>query len=103
MNIAPRDILRIAADHPGRGRIDECRNAHQIDAENPLGRRFQNQFVLAAQLPELLRLTLDRFALSKELHEHADLGAQNLGMKRLEDVVDRAEFVAPEHVRLAAA
>ena len=50
-----------------------------------------------------MRLTLDRFALSKELHEHADLGAQNLGMKRLEDVVDRAELVAAEHTGLVPA
>src|SRR5205823_3140797 len=41
-------------------------------------------------------------ALPVKLHEDVDLGAEDVGMKGLEDVVDRAELVAAEDIRLAA-
>src|SRR6266852_7501474 len=103
MDIAADHVLRMASDHSGGSGIDKRRVALEIDSEDSFRRGFENQLGLPAQLAQLLRLLLDRLALSKQLHEDADFRAKHLRMKRLEDVVDRAELVAAKHVRLAAA
>ena len=103
VDVVAGDLVGGAADHPrGRG-IDERRRAVQADAEHALGRGVENQLVLPDEPRQLVRLPLERLALAEQLHEDVHLRAEDLRMEGLEDVVDRAELVAAEDVRLAAA
>ena len=96
-------VGRATADHSRRRGVDERRQPLEIHAEHPLGRRIQNQLVLTAEPRELLRLTLDRFALPEQLDEDVHFRAKDVGIERLEDVVDGAELVTAIDVRFAAA
>ena len=74
----------------------------QLDAEDAFGGGLENQLVLLAEPRQLVRLLLERLALAEQLHEDVDLGAEDVRVERLEDVVDGAELVAAEDIRLAA-
>ena len=103
MNLVADDVRDIAADHPRRGGIDERRLAVEVHAEDAFGRRVEDQLILPAEPRQLLRLPRDGLRLPEQLDEDVDLVAKDLRLVRLEDVVDRAELVAAEDVRLAAA
>src|SRR3954447_12604008 len=103
MNLVTDDVRNVAADHARRGGIDECGFAVEVHAEHALDRRVEDQLILPAEARQLLRLPRDGLRLPEQLDEHVDLVAENLRLVRLENVVDGAELVAAEDVRLAAA
>ena len=55
------------------------------------------------EVAKLLRLALDLLRLLEQVHEHGDLRAQHLRLDGLEQVIDGADRIALEHVRLAHA
>ena len=57
---------------------------------------------LLVRQQQRLRLALERFALLVQLDEDRDLGLQDLRAERLEDVVDGADRIAAEDLRVAA-
>src|SRR5258706_1339415 len=103
MDFVSDHVAGAVTDHPGRGRIDERGPAVEAGAEHSLRDRVQDQLVLTAEARQLMGLPGDGLRLPEQLDEDADLGAKDLGLIGLEDVVDRAELVAAEDVRLASA
>ena len=103
VDVAAGHIFRAAPDHRRCGGIDERCGPIDIDSEDALSGRLQNQLVLANESPQLLRLTLDRLAFAEQLDEDVHLRLQDFGMKRFEDVVDSAELISSEHIRFVSA
>ena len=76
MNLVADDVGDVAADHPRRGRIDECRFAVEIHAEHAFDRGVEDQLVLPAEARQLLRLPLDGLRLPEQLDEDVDLRSE---------------------------
>src|SRR5205085_8660611 len=101
VNVMRNDVIGEAAEHSRRGRIDECGDAMEIESNDALCGGVENQLVLLDDAREFVGLLLQLLALAEELNEDVDLRAKDVGMERLEDVVDGAELVTAEDVRLA--
>jgi hypothetical protein len=82
--------------------VDERGPPFEVDAEHPFRRGVQDQLILSDHAGELVRLALERLTLAEQLDEDRHFRPEDLRVERLEDVVDRAELVAAEDVRLAA-
>ena len=103
MDFPARDLVGAPAHHSCGGWIDERGHALEVDAQYAIGRGIEDQLILTDQARQLMRLPRDGLGLPEQLDEDVDLGAKDLRLVRLEDVVDGAELVAAEDVRLVAA
>ena len=109
----PGVVVRFVLRHAGvlePATVEVGRAALRVGGPDDLRHRVRELAIplraRAAKLGELLRrqqvgLLADLPVLLPELDEDRDLRAQDLGLERLEDVVDRADRVAVEDVLVA--
>jgi hypothetical protein len=108
----PRLLVRLVGRHPRvlePAAVVVRRLARAVGGPHDLRHRVRELAIalladaaLLGQLPlaQQLALALELGVLPVQLDEDADLRAENLGLERLEHVVDRACRVAAEHVLL---
>src|SRR5712691_2259722 len=102
MEILTNDLVSPPAHHARARGVDERDRAVEIEAGQSHVSGIEDELVLFDEAGQLVRLTLHRFAATEQLDEDVDLRAQDVGVERLEDVIDGTELVSAKDVGLAA-